>query len=61
MGGSAPKPPPPPPPPPTETSLDVQQEVEGTKKRAKKRAGRTSTVLTEQVNPATDSGATVLG
>jgi len=60
MGGSKkPKPPPPAPPPPTETSLDVQQEVEGTKKRAKSRAGRASTVLSEQTNPA--GGGTVLG
>jgi len=61
MGGKSKKPKPPPvaPPPPTETSLDVQQEIEGSKKRAKSRAGRTSTVLTEQTNPA--GGGTVLG
>jgi len=60
MGGSSkPKAPPPPPPPPTQTSLDVQQEVDATKKRAKSRAGRQSTVLSEQVNAA--GGNTVLG
>ena len=60
MGGSSkPKPPPPPPPPPTATSLDVQLEVDTTKKRAGKRAGRASTVLSEQVNAA--GGNTVLG
>jgi hypothetical protein len=60
MGGSSkPKAPPPAPPPPSETSLDVQQEVDATKKRAGKRQGRQSTVLNEQVNPA--GGNTVLG
>lgn len=59
MGGSKPKAPKAPPPPPTETSLDVQQEAESTKKRAKKRFGREATVLNEQVNPAGNN--TVLG
>jgi hypothetical protein len=57
--GSTPKAPPPPAPPPTETSLDIQQEQETIKKKARKTTGRTSTVLNEQVNPA--GGATVLG
>jgi len=57
--GAKPKAPPPPAPPPTETSLDVQQEAESTKKRAKKRFGREATVLNEQTNPA--GGNTVLG
>ena len=60
MGGSKkPKAPPPIAPPPTETSLDVQQEIEGTRKRSKSRKGRQSTVLNEQTNPA--GGNTVLG
>lgn len=61
MGGSPSKPkaPPPPAPPPTETSMDVQQEMLAQKKKATLRAGKGSTVLTEQVNPA--GGATVLG
>jgi hypothetical protein len=63
MGGkkSKPKAPPVAPPPPTETSLDVQQEMEGSKRKAKNRAGRASTVLTEQVNSSTAGGNTVLG
>ena len=58
MGGS-PKAPKAPAPPATETSMDVQQEAESTRKKAKKQSGLMSTVLTEQVNPA--GGATVLG
>ena len=45
--------------PATETSADVQQEAEATKKKASKQSGLTSTALTEQVNPA--GGNTVLG
>ena len=60
MGGSkAPKAPPPPAPPPTETSMDVQQEAATNKAKARKRMGKSSTFLTEQVNTA--GGATVLG
>lgn len=47
-----PKPPPPPPPAPTKTSADVVQEEEAEKRRAIKRGGRTSTILTEQTKPA---------
>jgi len=57
--GAKPKDPAPIAPPPTETSLDVQQEMETTKKRAKKTKGAQSTVLNEQTNPA--GGNTVLG
>ena len=60
MGGSPkPKDPPPVAPPPTETSLDVQEEQDATKRKASKRAGRTSTIITELVNAV--SGNTVLG
>jgi hypothetical protein len=58
MGGG-PKTPPLPSPPPTETSADVQQAAESTRKKAKKQSGLQSTVLSEEVNPA--GGATVLG
>lgn len=59
MGGSsAPKAPPPPAPPATETSMDVQQEAETTRKRASKQSGLKSTVLSEDVNA---DGNTLLG
>lgn len=73
MGGGKPKapkyqappelppPPPPPPPPPSESSIDVQQENDLLKKKAALRAGRQSTVLTQQVNASPSTGATVLG
>ena len=59
-GGGAPKAPPPSAPPPTETSMDVQQEAEISKKKALSTAGHKSTVLSEQVNTA-PGGNTVLG
>jgi len=59
FGGGGPELPADPAPPPTETTADVQQEAETTRKKAKKQSGLQSTVLSDEVNPA--GGATVLG
>lgn len=56
-----PKAPPPPAPPPTELSTDVQQEASALKKKRLSGSGRMSTILNQQVNPASQGGKTLLG
>ena len=56
-----PKTPPPPAPPPSATGADVAQETEYEKRKALAKGGRTSTILTQAINPAQQGGKTLLG